>query len=64
MPYTKEETQGCRQKNFQGEPTEKTKPKNSIIKPPSTLLVLCMKIQRGGHDATAPAADAHEETLS
>jgi len=34
-------------KKFLGKPTEK-RPKNSPIKPPSTLSVLSMKIQ-GGH---------------
>jgi len=35
---------------------EKTRPKNSTIKPPSTLSVSSMKIQ-GGH---GPPDDAHE----
>jgi len=41
--------QGRRQKNFQGEGArKKTKPKNSIIKPPYAFSVSCMKIQGGG----------------
>jgi len=36
--------QGRRQKNFQGEPTEYTSPKNNTIKPISTLSLSCMKI--------------------
>jgi len=41
--------QGRQQKIFQGEPTEK-RPKNSTIKPLSTIFEPCMKIQ----GATAP----------
>jgi len=32
---------------------EKTRPKNSNFKPPTTLSVQCMKIQRGG-EGTVP----------
>jgi len=44
--------------NFQGG-TEKTRPKNSTIKPSSTLLVSCMKMQEGHDPPPALAADAH-----
>jgi len=37
-----------------GRTKEKTRPKNSAIKPPTTLSVLCMKIQGG---AMPPPAD-------
>jgi len=40
-------------KKFLGRTTEKTRPKNNTIKPPSTLLVSCMKIQ-GGHGSPLP----------
>jgi len=39
---------------------EKTRLKNSTFKPPSTLLVLCMKIQWGGARPLPPAAYTHE----
>jgi len=45
--------QGRRQTNFHWA-TEKTKPKNSTIKPPSTLSVSCTKMQ---------TADAYEGVL-
>jgi len=54
-------TQGRRQKNFQGGPTEKTRPKNSTIKPPSTLSILCIK-SRVGAGPLPLAADAHGVT--
>jgi len=42
------------------EVTEKTKPKNSTIKPFfTTLSVPCMKIQRGSYIPLPSAADAH-----
>jgi len=51
---------------LQWEPTEKkyrkiTKkiPKNSTIKPLSTIFVPCMKIQEGGQGTLPLAADAH-----
>jgi len=36
----------------------KTRPKYSIIMPPSTLSVICMKLH-GGHGPPAPDVDAH-----
>jgi len=36
-----------------GEPTEKTRPKNRTIKPPSTLFVSCMKNEIHGDGAMA-----------
>jgi len=47
--------QGRRQKNFQ-RGNGKNKPKNSTIKPLSTVSVSCMKIQR---EARALSADDH-----
>jgi len=44
---------------------KKTRPKNSTIKPPSTLSVPCIKIQGGGPwPPLLPAADAHEPNLN
>jgi len=44
---------------FPGEgTTEKTRPKNNIIKPLSTLLVICMKIQGRAQSPLPYAADA------
>jgi len=44
-----------RQNNFQGEGDKgKNKTKNSIIKPPSTLSVLCMKIKGEGYGSPSP----------
>jgi len=38
----------------------KNRPKNSTIKPLSTISLPCMKIQRGGHGPSLPpAANAH-----
>jgi len=39
--------------------TEKTKPKNSTIKPHSTLSVPCMKSRGGDGPLLPPSADAH-----
>jgi len=44
---------------FQGEGATEKRPKNSTIKPLSTLSAPCMKIQ-GGHSPLPPAANAHE----
>jgi len=49
---------GVSRKFSRGGTTEKTRPKNSTIKPPSTFSVLRMKIQ-GGHGPPAPNTDAH-----
>jgi len=58
-----QQDQGRRQKNFQGEGAAgKARPKNSTIKPPSTLSVTCMKIQ-GVTALLPPAADAHEQEV-
>jgi len=62
---TKEKLNGGRAPLFivfpGGGATEKTRPKNNTIKPPSTLSVSCMKILRELYGPTlSPAADAHE----